>query len=109
MIDRGHRFLLEAQDASGGWGGAAGVPPTIEETALAVDALAGPSPDSETTRALREGTDWLVQSWDSGEWRQATPIGFYFANLWYFEDSYPLIFLLSALARSSSTAIGQRP
>jgi len=40
MAERGVRWLLSAQDAGGGWGGDAGVPPSIEETALATDALA---------------------------------------------------------------------
>ena len=28
-----------------------------------------------------------------------TPIGFYFAKLWYFEKLYPIIFTVSALGR----------
>ena len=28
-----------------------------------------------------------------------TPIGFYFANLWYFEKLYPIIFTVAALER----------
>jgi squalene-hopene/tetraprenyl-beta-curcumene cyclase len=39
-IARGAAFLLAARGAGGGWGGAAGTPPSIEETALSVDALA---------------------------------------------------------------------
>ena len=101
MAARAHRVLLAIQDASGGWGGADGVPPSIEETALAVDALAAAPAEADTRRALGEATDWLVRAWDSGDWQQAAPIGFYFANLWYFEDMYPLTFLLSALARAS--------
>ncbi|MBL7140845.1 MAG: squalene--hopene cyclase [Planctomycetes bacterium] len=40
MAERGVRWLLAAQDASGGWGGDAGAPPSVEETALATEALA---------------------------------------------------------------------
>jgi len=40
MAERGVRWLLSAQDAGGGWGGDDGIPPSIEETALAADALA---------------------------------------------------------------------
>ena len=32
----------------------------------------------------------------------ASPIGFYFAKLWYFEKLYPLIFTAGALARAQS-------
>jgi squalene-hopene/tetraprenyl-beta-curcumene cyclase len=28
-----------------------------------------------------------------------SPIGFYFAKLWYFERMYPLVFAVSALGR----------
>ena len=31
---------------------------------------------------------------------KATPIGFYFARLWYFEKLYPLIFTVAALRRA---------
>jgi squalene-hopene/tetraprenyl-beta-curcumene cyclase len=31
-----------------------------------------------------------------------TPIGLYFARLWYFEELYPLIFAASALGRAAS-------
>jgi squalene-hopene/tetraprenyl-beta-curcumene cyclase len=40
MINRGARWLLTSQNADGGWGGAMKSPPSIEETALAVVALA---------------------------------------------------------------------
>jgi len=99
MSSRARRFLLDTQDKSGGWGGASGVPPTIEETALAVDALVDPALDDETWESLRRGTVWLLRAWDTEKWREAAPIGFYFANLWYFEEVYPLAFLLAALGR----------
>src|SRR4029077_13482780 len=36
---RGIAWLLAAQNADGGWGGAGGVPSSMEETALAVEVL----------------------------------------------------------------------
>ena len=36
---RGIAWLMGAQNADGGWGGAAGAPSSIEETALALEAL----------------------------------------------------------------------
>jgi squalene-hopene/tetraprenyl-beta-curcumene cyclase len=99
MSSRARRFLLATQHSSGGWGGAPGVPPSLEETALAVDALAGAVPDRASQESLKKGAAWLLKAWNTGQWRQAAPIGFYFANLWYFEDIYPLAFLLTALGR----------
>ena len=29
---------------------------------------------------------------ESGEWLRPSPIGFYFAKLWYYERLYPMIF-----------------
>ena len=40
MIARGANWLLASRGVDGGWGGDRGTPPSIEETALAVDALA---------------------------------------------------------------------
>ncbi|MEM8961801.1 MAG: prenyltransferase/squalene oxidase repeat-containing protein [Acidobacteriota bacterium] len=90
------RYLLSSQSSSGGWGGAAGIDPSIEETALALDALARLAASPEIDTAIDRGAAWLCQAWDRGVWRDATPIGFYFANLWYFEELYPLAFALSA-------------
>ena len=110
VIRRGRNYLLAAQNADGGWGGQANTPSTIEETALAVDALCGPPlwgaalSDAERT-AVRRGAAWLVEHTDGGRRFQPSPIGFYFAKLWYFEKLYPVIFTVSALA-AAGTALG---
>jgi squalene-hopene/tetraprenyl-beta-curcumene cyclase len=41
--------------------------------------------------------NWLMEAIESGAWREPSPIGFYFAKLWYFERLYPLIFTAGAL------------
>jgi len=94
LIERGQEFLISAQHAEGGWGGAAGVRPSIEETALALRAL-GSSPEHAAAR--ERGVAWLVERWERGEARQPSPIGLYFARLWYSETLYPLIFTVDAL------------
>ncbi|MBL7646065.1 MAG: squalene--hopene cyclase [Candidatus Hydrogenedentes bacterium] len=91
-------WLLKAQSEDGGWGGAPGVAPTIEETALAVDALARSAAGATEVAALRRGCDWLVNATAGGTEFPATPIGLYFAQLWYHERLYPLVFTISALA-----------
>ena len=87
-------WLVHAQDVSGGWSGCPGGPVSVEETALAVEALAGYRGD-----AADAGTRWLVGRVESGAWREPAPIGFYFAKLWYFERLYPQIFTVGALGR----------
>jgi len=34
---------------------------------------------------------------EQGNSTAASPIGFYFASLWYFEELYPLVFATAAL------------
>jgi len=36
---------------------------------------------------------------ESGAWTEPSPIGFYFAKLWYYERLYPLIWTVSAMGR----------
>ena len=96
---RGVRWLLAAQNAEGGWGGAPRTPSSVEETALAVEVLLSVGPDAEA--AVNNGLAWLVHRVESGGLYDPTPIGFYFAKLWYFEKLYPIIFTVAALGCAS--------
>ena len=55
----------------------------------------------ENARSVREaalkGATWLIEKVETGEWKQPSPIGFYFAKLWYYERLYPMIFTVRAL------------
>jgi squalene-hopene/tetraprenyl-beta-curcumene cyclase len=92
-------FLLNAQDQEGGWGGDARAPVSIEETALAVEALCALP---EHRAAVRRGIDRLLAFVEGGLPGEPAPIGLYFARLWYFERLYPLLFTTSALGRFAS-------
>lgn len=98
---------------------------TIEETAIALEALAtlamdGPRKSSnagspadsppnappestlcastaEGDRTIMRGLDWLSSAVDAGKLEHASPIGFYFAKLWYYERLYPTVFALGAV------------
>jgi squalene-hopene/tetraprenyl-beta-curcumene cyclase len=112
MRDKAVPWLLSVQNADGGWGGAGSVASTIEETALAVDALstvllqsAIREPQSAMDSVSR-GAEWLIRSTDQGRSTPASPIGLYFASLWYFEELYPLVFALSALGKVSRLSSG---
>ena len=96
---RGVDWLIRAQNPEGGWGGASTISSSVEETALAVEVLV--SLESRgASDASRRGLAWLLDRVDQGTWVEPSPIGFYFAKLWYFEDLYPLIFTVAALRRA---------
>jgi squalene-hopene/tetraprenyl-beta-curcumene cyclase len=101
---RGVAWLLSSQNSDGGWGGAARAPSSVEETALAVeillDAPGADTPGSPPEQAMNKGLAWLVQQVGDGALQHPTPIGFYFAKLWYYEKTYPIIFTVAALGRA---------
>jgi squalene-hopene/tetraprenyl-beta-curcumene cyclase len=123
QAQRGVDFLLRQQNDDGGWGGGhselvgprpearkpkSGVialpplpPPatfsSVEETALVVEALCAARGRPEIAAAVDRGVQWLVEAVESGRFRTPSPIGFYFAKLWYYEKLYPLIFTVGAL------------
>jgi squalene-hopene/tetraprenyl-beta-curcumene cyclase len=102
LIERAASWLVGWQNDDGGWSGARCAKSSVEETALAVEALAalpeltGSAP---AQAALERGAAWLLEHVTDGRWREASPIGFYFARLWYYERLYPLIFTVAALNR----------
>jgi squalene-hopene/tetraprenyl-beta-curcumene cyclase len=107
---RGVAWLLAAQNLHGGWGGASHTPSSIEETALAVevllDAPGAQAAETSTAAAVNKGLAWLVEQVEAGGLRNPSPIGFYFAKLWYFEKLYPMIFAVAALGRARRKAAG---
>lgn len=98
-------WVCQAQNTDGGWGGD-GQHSSVEETALAVEALAGIQPNRRRGAALEGGVTWLVEAVEAGRHREASPIGFYFAKLWYYEKLYPLLFTLAALGQVRRLAAG---
>jgi squalene-hopene/tetraprenyl-beta-curcumene cyclase len=99
-LRRAIRWLLEAQNDDGGWGGQRGIRSTIEETGVAVAALGSASVlgDGACRTAVERGAAWLVDATGDPGKVTASPIGLYFARLWYYEELYPLVFALSGLA-----------
>jgi squalene-hopene/tetraprenyl-beta-curcumene cyclase len=89
---RGIAWLRAARQTDGSWG-------SVEETALAVETLAG-ADDAVTDPALAAGLDWLAQTVETDGHLVSAPIGFYFAKLWYYERLYPLTFTVAALGRA---------
>lgn len=96
---RGFAFLRAIQNADGGWGGAKDTPSSVEETALALDALLA-LPEAKSDATIACGLGWLMDAVEAGRLHEPTPIGFYFAKLWYFEKMYPIVWTVMALGRA---------
>jgi len=94
MMAKAIRFLAMTQHHLGGWGGDKDLPPSIEETSLALRAMAACGKESLAQRAADCLINIIPENLDD---IKATPIGLYFASLWYYEDMYPLVFACSAL------------
>ena len=120
MARRAARWLATAQCVDGGWSGYVGphafaatgtaARASIEETALAVAALAGHAARDASADPvpIRRGLEWLRQATDDGRTFPAAPIGLYFARLWYSEALYPLIFTVAAV-QAAEAVLGREP
>ena len=47
-----------------------------------------------------QGLKWLVDAVEANRHQECSPIGFYFARLWYYEKLYPLILTVAALGQA---------
>lgn len=103
---RAVRWLLDNQNIDGGWSARRGLESSVEETGLALDSLV----DFQLARpAIDQAARWLALRVDEGTVETPTPIGFYFARLWYFEDLYPIIFAAAGLNRWRACLENGRP
>ena len=101
MISNGYKFLRKSQNRDNGWGARQAInndlekESSIEESSLAIKALSF-SNDKEDIIAFKRGIIFLKQIKKEGN-ITPTPIGLYFASLWYYEKLYPIIFMTDAL------------
>lgn len=110
-------WLRTVQRPDGSWG-------CVEQTALAVETLAaaeraargarGGGAAAETGLAgvspeLSRALDWLSASVETSRHLESSPIGFYFARLWYYEKLYPLTFTVAALGRAQRLLATEEP
>jgi squalene-hopene/tetraprenyl-beta-curcumene cyclase len=100
-MKRAVTWLVTQQNTDGGWSAAQGLASSSEETGLALEALAQPEvfQSPGVSSACDRGAEWLIVQIQTNKISQPTPIGFYFAKLWYFERLYPLIFAAAGLLR----------
>jgi squalene-hopene/tetraprenyl-beta-curcumene cyclase len=103
------REACKMQHKDGAFGGPNDAHGSVEETALALEAMAAwkeidstrlPAEEvRELDKRIALSADWLITRVESGIWTQPAPIGFYFARLWYYERLYPMIFTVGALGK----------
>jgi squalene-hopene/tetraprenyl-beta-curcumene cyclase len=110
------RWLLEAQNTDGGWGGSLAVPSSIEETGIVLAALGRSVADGDERqirKAVARGVHWLIDAIGDAAETAAAPLGLYFARLWYYEELYPVVFALAGLAGAAAVLStgheGERP
>ena len=107
-LNSGVLWLVKNQNTDGSWGGGHGGPPSVEETALALEALAEsllqPGPLLVETReqarhAAAWGANWLVQHVEGGNWTTPAPLGLQWGQFWYYDDLWPALGITRALAK----------
>ena len=100
MLKSAGSYLMAVQNGEGSWGGERGVSGTIEETAVAIQAVAAlrrAGHLSQADEALEKAGAWLLNTTEGGSRFEPSPIGLYFARLWYHEQLYPVVWALGAL------------
>ncbi|WP_395742351.1 prenyltransferase/squalene oxidase repeat-containing protein [Prosthecobacter sp.] len=99
LLASGRRYLRGARKADGSFGGDAQAPSSIEETAVALHALSGGGDD------VRKSVEWLITATENGTRFPCSPIGLYFARLWYHEQLYPVVWTLGALRAATQSSL----
>jgi len=108
---RAVQWLVDCQNGDGGWTGAGPfavsdratpAESTVEETALALESLLATSVANELQDVIVRGLTWLAAAVEEGRHHVASPIGFYFARLWYYERLYPQVYTAAALGRAQA-------
>ncbi len=105
--DRALEWLMTMKHGDGSWGGnvgtdsdAVGRQASVEETALATEALLTCGQIKSHDVAANRGLEWLIEAVQANRHQESAPIGLFFSKLWYSERLYPIIATVAALGRA---------
>ena len=103
LVKRALEWIASRAHPDGGWGDGSDKShsaPTVEETAMAVEALLAAPHDPRWQTALDNGLQWLVRAVAENRYQQPAAIGLLPAGLRYSEKVYPLAFTVAALGQA---------
>ncbi len=110
-VHHGVVWLLATQHPTGAWGPAAGITPSIEESALALESLAtvlaiegdhtplGRDDRPYVHRSIARGVNWLLEHTQGGRFYEPAPIGLLPGGQGYYDHLYPITFTVAALGQ----------
>jgi squalene-hopene/tetraprenyl-beta-curcumene cyclase len=102
LVKRALEWFARAANTDGGWGGSTEPDATssMEETAMAVEALLAVPHHPNWQLALDNGLKWLVRAVEEKRYHQSAAIGLLPPRRQYSEKVYPLSFAASALGQA---------
>jgi len=87
-------------------------PASVEETALAAQALYACGETQPQLDAAMRAMHWLTDAVEANRHTECAPLGRYFGKVWYYERLYPLVWTVAALgpaARKARAAKAAQP
>jgi squalene-hopene/tetraprenyl-beta-curcumene cyclase len=102
-------WLLANQRADGSFGAdVKNGPASIEETAIAAQALCACGDAPAQVEAATRAVGWLSDAVETNRHTESAPLGRYFGKVWYYERLYPLIWTVAALGPAARKVLAAK-
>lgn len=102
-------WLIANQRADGSFGAEVkSGPASVEETALAAQALANCGDTQQQREAAMRAMRWLTDAVEANHHAECAPLGRYFGKVWYYERLYPLVWTVAALGPAARKALADK-
>ncbi len=83
-------------------------PASVEETALAAQALYACGDAQPQIDAAMRAMHWLADAVEANRHSECAPLGRYFGKVWYYERLYPLVWTVGALGPAARRALAAK-